>query len=226
MQSHLPILFIDDHPGLRDGTSVLLSQKDARLSFFCAGTTGEAAELLKNHAEIALALVDLNLDGEDGISAIRALRTVREGLPVIVYTMYTDPFHIRSALEADIQGYVGKKAPIEELLLAIITVADGGSFFNKAATKLLSAMLSGSPVQQSDSDTKQAEFFANYKALSKSEQQLFLFIAQKMELPEIARIMGKSEKTILNKRTMLYQKLKVHDRLDVIDGARLLGVIE
>ena len=226
MQSRLPILFIDDHPGLRDGTSVLLSQKDGRLSFFCAGTADEAAELLQNHAEIALALVDLNLDGEDGISAIRVLRAVREGIPVIVYTMHTDPFHIRSALEADIQGYVDKKAPIEELLSAIITVADGGIFFNKAATKLVSALLSDSPLQKSDGDSKQAEFFANYKALSKSEQQLFLFIAQKLELSEIARIMGKSEKTILNKRTMLYQKLKVHDRLDVIECARLLGVIE
>ena len=62
--------------------------------------------------------------------------------------------------------------------------------------------------------------------LSKSEQQLFELLAKKIELKEISEIIGKKEKTVLNKRTIIYQKLGLSDRLDLIEAARKLGVIE
>ena len=43
---------------------------------------------------------------------------------------------------------------------------------------------------------------------------------------EIAELLGKKEKTILNKRTIIYQKLGLADRLDLIEKAKILGIIE
>lgn len=42
---------------------------------------------------------------------------------------------------------------------------------------------------------------------------------------EIAEILGKAEKTIINQRSNIYGKLDLHDRLDVIEAAQALGVI-
>ena len=67
----MSILFLDDHPGLRDGTALILSQKNPKLKFFCAGTTDEAVELLRSHIEISIALVDLNLEGENGLDSVK-----------------------------------------------------------------------------------------------------------------------------------------------------------
>ena len=52
------------------------------------------------------------------------------------------------------------------------------------------------------------------------------FWQKKIELKEISEIIGKKEKTVLNKRTIIYQKLGLSDRLDLIEAARKLGVIE
>ena len=50
-------------------------------------------------------------------------------------------------------------------------------------------------------------------------------MAQKKETYEIAEILGKKEKTVANQKSMIYQKLGIRDRLDLIDIAKTLGVI-
>ena len=44
-------------------------------------------------------------------------------------------------------------------------------------------------------------------------------------LDEIEKLLGKSEKTILNQRTAIYHKMFIQDRHDLIEKAKLLGVI-
>lgn len=221
MQSELSILFLDDHPGLRDGTALILSQKNPKLKFFCAGTTDEAVELLHSHTEILIALVDLNLEGENGLDSVKKLREIQTGLKIIIYTMYADSFHVKNALKSSIQGYVTKNTSVTELLHAISAVENDGTYFCTAASRIVNSLLF--PETAYD---EEAELFANYKMLSKSEQQLFELLAKKIELKEISEIIGKKEKTILNKRTIIYQKLGLSDRLDLIEAARKLGVIE
>ena len=67
--------------------------------------------------------------------------------------------------------------------------------------------------------------FANYKSLSRSEKEVFELLAQKKDVAEIAELLGKKEKTVANLRSLVYQKLDIHDRLDLIEFAKQLGVI-
>ena len=69
-----------------------------------------------------------------------------------------------------------------------------------------------------------AILFAKYKALTKSEQQVFYLLAQKKEPEEIAKALGKSIKTVINQRSIIYQKLNISDRLDLIEYAEKLGL--
>ena len=64
MQSQLKILFVDDHSGLRDGISFLLSKENSDLQFFNASTKDEALEILKNNSDIKNAILDININGE------------------------------------------------------------------------------------------------------------------------------------------------------------------
>ena len=220
------MLFLDDHPGVREGIADLLKNKNPRFVFFMASTAQEASSLLERHAEISLAIVDLNLDGKSGLEAVPLLRAIKENIPVLVYTMYADRFHLRNALSANIQGYVSKDAPIEELYGAIMQILNGGSFFNNAATKMLSALMGGKDMPIFDSDARTVQIFANYKALSKTEQKIFALLALKKEVAEIAQTIGKKEKTVLNLRTLIYQKMEIRDRLALIEAAQILGIIE
>ena len=100
LQSQLKILFVDDHPGLRDSLSYLLEHKNPSLKFYLAGDTKSATVCLKSNNDIEIALIDLNLDGEDGLDVIDAIRTIKKDIKIIVYTMFNDPLHIKKSLPA------------------------------------------------------------------------------------------------------------------------------
>ena len=59
---------------------------------------------------------------------------------------------------------------------------NGGSFFNNAATKMLSALMGGKDVPIFGSDERTVQIFANYKTLSKTEQKIFVLLALKKEV--------------------------------------------
>ncbi len=221
LQSLLKILFLDDHAGLRDGIGFLLSQKNENLSFLYATNREEGEKILRENSEISLAIIDLNLEdeGKDGLSALKAFRKIKSDLKAIIFTMYADPIHIERSLKAGIQGYITKNAEIEELENAILTVASGKTCFNSAASRIMQSIISP------DSVLNEKFSYMDYKSLTKSEQEVFALLAQKKETYEISKILNKKEKTVINQRSIIYQKLNVHDRLELIEFAKNIGVL-
>ena len=67
--------------------------------------------------------------------------------------------------------------------------------------------------------------FDNYKSLSKKEREVFILLSQDMHVADIAKKLGKSEKTVINQRTEVYSKLDIKDRHDLFEKAKLLGLI-
>ena len=59
----------------------------------------------------------------------------------------------------------------------------------------------------------------------KTEQEVFTLLAEKKEPSEIARILGKKEKTVQNQKSIIYQKLSIRDRLELVEFAKNIGVL-
>ena len=133
--------------------------------------------------------------------------------------MYADPLHVEAALGAGVQGYVTKSASIEELESAILAVTTGGTYYDRTAAKIMQSLLAP-PHEQNDTRP-----YMNYRSLTKKEQEVFALLAQKKDTKEIAQLLRKSEKTVINQRSLIYQKLDIRDRLDLIEYAKTLGVI-
>lgn len=233
MQSQLKILFVDDHSGLRDSLSYLLEHKNPDLKFYLAKNTTTACVSLKSNKDISIAVVDLNLDGEDGLSAIDEIRKIKPDIKILIYTMYNDPMHIKQALQKDIQGFITKDFDVNEIEKAILSVNDGNLYYCKEAQNILYELLhkgtdsaGGFYSSEQDDSKKNAEIvFKNYQTLTKKEQELFVLLAQKKDIYEAAVILGKSQKTIQNQKSIIYQKMNLKDRLELVDAAKLLGVI-
>ena len=233
MQSQLKILFIDDHPGLRDSLSYLLEHKNPSLKFYLAGDSAAASVCLKSNPDIKVALVDLNLDGEDGLELIDKIRTINGDIKIIIYTMFNDPLHIKKALQKNIQGFVTKDSDVNEIEKAIISVEQGNLIYCREAQPVLYELLNNNKAssggffeeQNADSNAKLDTVYKNYRSLTKKEQEVFMLLAKKFDVYEIAEQMNKSVKTIQNKKTLIYQKMNIKDRLELVETAKLLGVL-
>lgn len=225
MQSLLKILFLDDHAGLRDGLGSFLTNKNPAFKFYYAGNKEEALKVLKENPDIKNAIVEINLNGINGLDLIPEFRNQTEDLNIIVYSMYNDYIHIEQALKKNIQGYITKDVSLDEVEKAILFVAAGSIYYNKVAREIMSSMFKGDQSASAKKNSLYSEVFDNYKSLTGKEKTLFELLAQQKEVTEIAEILGKAEKTINNQTSIIYQKMNVHSRLELLKLAKTLGVI-
>lgn len=223
MQSQLKILFIDDHVGLRDGMTQMLKIKNPSFDITGASNFEDAINTLKENGDIQIVVLDLNLDGQSGLELIPELRKIKPEILILIYTMFNDVIHVENSLLNGIQGYITKDATIDELETAITTVAKGNSYFNKAATNLMQTLLKKNG-RAHDITNDLSYLFDNYKELSKKEREIFILLSKDMDISDIAKKLGKSEKTVINQRTAVYSKLDIKDRHDLFEKAKLLGL--
>lgn len=224
MQSALKILFIDDHASLRDGMIFMLKNKNPSLLITGVGTVAETLETLRGEKDFRTIILDLSLDGDNSLESLSQIKEASLGSAILVYTMHNDDIHIQNALLLGVQGYVTKEASIEKLEKAVVAVSAGNVYYNTAAAKVMRSLLPQNKDRHVVNDEK-SYLFDCYKALSKKEQEIFIHLAQGKDTCEIARLLGKSEKTVKNQRTSIFSKMMVADRHDLIENARLLGLV-
>lgn len=200
MQSQLKILFVDDHVGLRDGMTQMLKNKDSSFDFVCASDYESALETLKENRGIKIVILDLNLDGRSGLELIPELKKLSPDIAILIYTMFNDVIHVENSLLNGVQGYI-----------------------TKDATELMQSLLVKHG-REHDITNDLSYLFDNYKSLSKKEREVFILLSQDMHVADIAKKLGKSEKTVINQRTEVYSKLDIKDRHDLLEKAKLLGL--
>jgi response regulator NasT len=109
----LKILIVEDEAlvgiGLRDQLSRLGHEVIAQ-----AASAAEGLQMFRDLAPDVL-LLDVHLDGGDGIELARQCQKIRR-VPMVVISAYTDPELIRRAAEAGVFGYLMK--PVEQGQLA------------------------------------------------------------------------------------------------------------
>jgi len=216
------ILFIDDHPIMREGVSSLLKKENPEWVISTAEDEIKAIEILKSSPEISLIILDMNLNGKNGLDFISDFKSINNQLKILIYTTYVEPLHICQALKSGINGYVTKGASTDELIRAVKSMEFGGTYYNKETEQIVQNILTES---KSGIETASGELFSRFKELSDKDKTLFNLLASKMEIVEIAKQLGVSEKTISNRRSILYAKMNIKDRLELIEKAKTLGVI-
>lgn len=127
------IMVVDDHPAVRQGLGVLLSWANI---IVCAeaNTCAEALAGADTHRP-DMALVDLSLGDEDGVTLIADL--VKRSLPSLAYSIHEDERHVKRALAAGARGYVTKREAHRVLVQAIEEVFAGRRFVSPGVAAFL-----------------------------------------------------------------------------------------
>jgi DNA-binding NarL/FixJ family response regulator len=121
------VVLCDDHEIVREAIQARMADTDG------VEIVGEAAsgeEALKRVRELKpdVCIVDVELPGQDGIEATRAIIKARPETRVIIFTAHAQPDLLTLALRAGASGYVLKSAPSEDIAKAIDVVSNGGTF--------------------------------------------------------------------------------------------------
>lgn len=122
------ILLADDHPLFRDGMHYLLRQLDGVTVLLEAGDIVTALALLREHADLDLILLDLNMPGMEGFSGYEALEREVPEIPIVIVSASESPLDIQHALEAGAAGYIPKSFTTETMVNALQLVLEGRTY--------------------------------------------------------------------------------------------------
>ena len=212
------ILIVDDHPLFRHALiqAVRYSLPQAQISETAA--VNEFYERLENGPEPDLVLLDLNLPGASGFSALVHVRAQYPALPIIVVSAHEDASIIQRAIAHGAMGYIPKSAHPSHIGEAIRQVLDGDIWL---PPNLPAANMNFDP--RAADETALAE---RIQSLTPQQFRVLMMVAEGLLNKQIAYELDVSEATIKAHVTAIFRKLGIQNRTQAVLAINALNIEE
>jgi DNA-binding NarL/FixJ family response regulator len=189
---------VDDHALVRDGLKLILeAQPDIQVVGLASDAPGALAVAAEHRPD--LMLVDLTLDGADGISLVRDLTNRHPRVRLIAVTMHHDGETVRQAFLAGVAGYVVKGAPSGDLIIAVRAVANNQHYVH--------------PVVASVVVVDSLRWLRQGDRLSPREMEVLRLVTAGRTAVEAGRVLGISAHTVRRHLSNVASKIGVHGRV-------------
>ena len=180
-------LLADDHPLMREGVRQVLVQLEPAIEIIDAHDYPSLFAQTALHADLDLALVDLNMPGFVGMQGITQYRHRFPDIPLVVLSASESPHDIRSALEAGALGYIPKAASTAVMLAALRQVLAGDIYVPACLGDSHAGLHSVAP----------ADFAAlQHSGLTARQMEVARLLAQGCANKAIAGMLAMSEGTV------------------------------
>lgn len=200
------LLLCDDHAMFRQGLkSILETEEDFRV--IGEASTGREAVRYALETRPDVVLMDIQMPELDGVAATKAILAEQPDIPVIILTMYRQDRYVFEAVKVGARGYMLKDAGADELVDSIRRVPAGETLLNAemAASILEEFHKLGDLDLPSHPEHTISE-------LTEREEDILRLLAQGSTNQEIADALGVSEKTVRNRLSEIFSKLRLNNR--------------
>lgn len=197
----ISVLIADDHAFIRAGVEAVLRTTEYRI-VAAVGSGAAALDAVRDH-DPAVCVFDVAMPGGDGIETLLALRHAGDKRPVVLLTAHIDDSRLLDAINAGVNGIIGKEGAEETLVAALATVLAG----RKAVAPAFLAR-----ARQEEARRKIPSPFA---ALTPREKTIVAYIARGFRNRDIATELGITEGTVKVYLHSLYQKLAIENRTEL-----------
>lgn len=212
------LVLVEDHASFRQALQAVVLLEDD-LEIVGEVARGDEAGGLVRETQPDVAVVDLDLPGASGVTAIREIRRAVPGTRCLVLTALRDEVQLGAAIEAGAAGLVHKSVDVAVLLGAVRDVAAGATLLAPESTaRFLSALSS------SRDDVWQARRFR--EVLTRRELEILQLLADGQSNRTIAGRLEISPETVQTHVRNLLGKLDVGSRLEAVVAGLRLGLVE
>ena len=210
------ILITDDHIIVREGLRLILETADG---LEVVGEAADGAECLRLMPDLApdVVLMDLQMPGMDGITAIGHLRREHPETAIVILTTFNEDEMMLQGLQAGARGYLLKDTDRQTLLDAITAAARGDTLLKP---EILNRVLA---LQQAPAAAPAP--LNEDSPLTDRELEVLRAVALGERNKEIAYKLGISERTVKAHLTSIYNKFGVDSRAAAVAIATQNGLL-
>ncbi|MBK8042105.1 MAG: response regulator transcription factor [Haliscomenobacter sp.] len=219
-------LIADDQPIVLEGLQSFLG-KNPGLAVEVTATAADGTELLELvfGRPFDLVILELNLSGVDGMTALKKIRSRFPGLPIIIFSRYDDPKIVWSTIRDGANAYLLKNSPLEEWRRALEAIREGQTYLGSGIrlehvkrpehAEVKKAVFSGEAVEDNA---------PGIYLLTRRESEILALIAQALSNKEIASRLYISDQTVSVHRKNIMRKLGVCNAAGLVKAAYELGI--
>jgi two-component system, NarL family, response regulator LiaR len=198
------ILLCDDHAMFRQGLKSILETEHA-FRVIGEASTGREAVRYALETKPDVIVMDIQMPELDGVAAAKAILAEWPEAKVIILTMYRQDTYVFEAIKVGALGYMLKDADANDLIDAIQRVAEGETLLNaEIANSILDEFKKVKDVPHHP-EHKLSE-------LTEREAAILRYLAQGASNQEIAEKLNVSEKTVRNRLSEIFSKLRLNNR--------------
>ncbi|HEX7769301.1 MAG TPA: response regulator transcription factor [Dokdonella sp.] len=207
------VLIADDHPLFRDALKRAVAQAVPDAALVEVEDVAALHAAVDAHPELELLLLDLQMPGASGFSALVNIRHRHPGLPIVVVSAHEQAAVIRRAIAHGASGYIPKSTPAAKIVEALSNVLDGDLW-------VPAEVRGGGGGLRAD----EADAAAQISGLTPQQFRVFGMIADGLLNKQIAYELGVSEATVKAHMTAIMRKLGVSNRTQAALLARHLAI--
>jgi DNA-binding NarL/FixJ family response regulator len=195
MSNRTRVILADDHTLVRAGIRRIL-ESQPQFEVVAEAQDGAAAiDALDRYGADVLVL-DLNMNGLEGIDVLRQAKRHKPETRVVILTMHAGREYVARAIAEGADGYLLKDSAVQDLAAAIEAVMGGGTFFSPAIQQQMVEMVRDGSRQ-------------GLQGLTDREREVLILIARGLSTKEIAAELDIGQRTVETHRANLMRKLGV-----------------
>ncbi|MBF9002189.1 MULTISPECIES: two-component system response regulator NarL [Vibrio] len=197
------IMIVDDHPLFRKGLQRFIAyEEDLEVTKECHSGAEALESALQDDPD--LILLDLNMQGMDGLETLRQMRAKGVTARIVMLTVSDTEEDVLTAMQYGADGYLLKDMEPEDIVANIKQAVLGKLALSDRLTQVLAQSWHKPKTTESD----------KLSTLTDREHQTLLLLSQGMSNKLIAEKMKISEATAKVHVKNLLKKLELHSRLE------------
>lgn len=203
------VFVVDDHPIVRQGLALLINREPDLLVCGDAEDAHTAMQAIAaNPPDIMI--VDISLNGPDGLDLLKNIRARFPGLPVLILSMHDESIYAERVLRAGAQGYIMKQESTDKVLLALRRILSHEIYVSERIANRMLQRYIGTP------GTGQPSSISD---LTDRELEVFRLIGEGHSTRQIAEDLHISVKTVESYQAHIKEKLSLRSSRELVQHA-------
>lgn len=196
------VYILDDHKFVVELLAQRLST-DPSINVVGMGNTGSAVRHFIQNQRVDIALLDMELDDDDGVSIAVELLRIEPRIRIVGLSAHVASHYPLTLLEAGGRGFISKRASTKDLLDGVRRVARGDLAISPdVAYHLATAVKEAGPVNK-------------IRGLTAKEVEVLKLISRGLSVEEISAELAISSKTVQSHRHNMRRKLKLRSDVEL-----------